>query len=40
MELKECSVCGEEFPETWDECPFCASKPKRQYKFDEDDFWN
>jgi rubrerythrin len=40
MELKECRVCGEEFPESWEDCPFCDATPRRSSKLDEDDFWN
>ena len=29
MELKDCPVCGEEYPVQWPECPFCAATPKR-----------
>lgn len=38
MDLVECPVCGEEYPEGWDGCPFCAAKPKRS-KPSEDE-WN
>lgn len=40
MELRECLKCGEEFPESWDDCPFCDATPKRVSKYDEDEFWN
>lgn len=37
MDLQECERCGEEYPEHWPECPFCAANPTRNLKFRKED---
>ena len=37
MELEECPKCGEEYPRSWQGCPFCDSGEKPHYRFSEED---
>jgi hypothetical protein len=37
MELEECPKCGEEYPSTWQGCPFCDSGDRPMVKMKDYD---
>ena len=39
MELEECDRCGDEYPRSWNACPYCDSgdRPYLTPRFVEDD---
>jgi RNA polymerase subunit RPABC4/transcription elongation factor Spt4 len=37
MELKECEVCGEVFPRSWDTCPTCGDPSGPPLKMRDND---
>jgi hypothetical protein len=39
MDIIECKRCGEDYPDGWAECPFCAAERKHDGRHAEDE-WN
>lgn len=37
MDLVECERCGEEYPSSWQGCPFCDAGEKPVLRFQKED---